>query len=530
MKKWLMAEYRRLSADEIKSEKDESNSVTNQVKMIKYYLEDKKDIKIYKSYVDDGYTGTDFDRPGYKQMIQDIKKGKVNGIIIKDLSRLGRNYIEVGNFLDEIVPCYNLRFVSINDNVDSLYNPNFMDSLEIPLKNLMNEGYSRDSSKKMRSNLRASKKSGNFIGKNAPFGYIKREDDCHKFDIDGEVARIIKMIFNYALSGFSKQEIIKKLDKKNIPTPSVYLNNKYGLQLITINKTWNIGMIDRILKNKNYMGSAVQCKRTRISHKTHNFVRTAEDEWIISSNHHKPIIDEKIFLQVQDIVYNRNSRVNNKGNYNKYSGFLKCSECGGNLYRITTKKNGEIVAFYYCGTYIKTKNCNKHFILEKELDNIVLTSINKYIELICNVSKNIEELASYSRLEYNEEVKKLRKKEIEKEKEKYKKLLNELSKDYQSDFLSQEDYDNFKEKYLFELNQLNIEIEELDGKNKIYNLDWLENFKKYKQLTLIDRNIVNSFTKNIFVGNDKQVEICFRYKDQYEDVLNYLKKKNNNMI
>ena len=181
MKKWLMAEYRRLSADEIKSEKDESNSVTNQGKMIQYYLEDKKDIKIYKSYVDDGYTGTDFDRPGYKQMIQDIKKGKINGIIIKDLSRLGRNYIEVGNFLDEIVPCYNLRFISINDNVDSLHNPDFMNSLEIPLKNLMNEGYSRDSSKKMRSNLRASKKSGNFIGKNAPFGYIKREDDCHNF-------------------------------------------------------------------------------------------------------------------------------------------------------------------------------------------------------------------------------------------------------------------------------------------------------------------------------------------------------------
>lgn len=215
-------------------------------------------------------------------------------------------------------------------------------------------------------------------------------------------------------------------------------------------------------------------------------------------------------------------------NYFIFNCILKCSECGGNLYRIKTKKNGEIVAFYYCGTYIKTKNCNNHFILEKELDNIVLTSINKYIELICNASKNIEELASYSRLECNEEVTKLRKKEIEKEK--YKKLLNELSKDYQNDFLSQEDYYNFKEKYLFELNQLNIEMEELDNKNKIYNLDWLENFKKYKQLTLIDRNIVNSFTKNIFVGNDKHVEICFRYKDQYEDVLNYLKKNNNNMI
>lgn len=190
MKKWLIGMYLRLSADE--KVDGESNSVANQKKLIEYFLLNKTDIKIYKIYIDDGYTGTDFNRPGYKEMINDIQKKRINGVIIKDLSRLGRNYIEVGNFIDEIVPIYKLRFISVNDNVDSFINPNIMTSLEIPFKNLMNESYSKDSSKKMRTALKASKSSGNYIGKIAPFGYLKDEDNCHRLIIDDEAAVVVK--------------------------------------------------------------------------------------------------------------------------------------------------------------------------------------------------------------------------------------------------------------------------------------------------------------------------------------------------
>lgn len=175
MRKWIVGVYRRLSADEILENENESNSVANQKRIIDNFLLDKKDIKVYKYYSDDGYTETDFNRPGYREMLDDIKNKKINGIIIKDLSRLGRNYIEVGDFIDKIVPKYRLRFISVNDNVDSYINPSALDSLEIPFKNLMNESYSRDSSKKMRSSLKASKKAGNFIGKIAPYGYLKKQ-------------------------------------------------------------------------------------------------------------------------------------------------------------------------------------------------------------------------------------------------------------------------------------------------------------------------------------------------------------------
>ncbi len=526
MKKWILGIYRRRSFDE--KIEEESNSVVNQKKLIDDYLVDKNDIIIYKDYVDDGYTGTDFNRPGYKKMLNDIKKKKINGVIVKDLSRLGRNYIEVGNFIDEIVPEYGLRFISVNDNVDSFKNPNMMDSLEIPFKNLMNESYSKDSSKKMRSSLKASKKSGNFIGKTAPFGYLKDPDDVHKLIIDKDAAKIVKKIFDLALKGKSKQEIVEELTNNNILTPSVYLKEKHNIKVSRISHKWNTKMLDTILQNKTYIGTLVQCKRTRISHKTHNMVRVAEDEWIISEERHNAIIKEEVFYQVQDILYNRNVKVNKDGKFYKYTGFVKCSECGANLYRRVKTKNKRKKVFYYCSTYINTKQCNKHYIQEKELDEIVLKSLNQHIGLVSDVGKKIDDVVSFSRTEYNAELKRIRISEIEKELEKYQSLLNELVKDYKCDFISQEDYDDFKQKYLYEINKLNMEKEDLKiNKINSYNLEWLDNFKKIEKIEIIDRNVVDSFIENIFVDDEKGVDIIFRYNDQYKFVKGYLKSQNN---
>lgn len=526
MKKWILGMYRRLSFDERSEE--ESNSVANQKRLIEDYLLDKDDIIIYKCYVDDGYTGTDFERPGYKKMLEDIKNKKINGVIVKDLSRLGRNYIEVGKFIDEIIPKYRLRFISVNDNVDSFKNPNMMDSLEIPFKNLMNESYSKDSSKKMRSSLKASKKCGNFIGKTAPYGYLKNAEDNHKLIIDKDAAHNIKRIFELALKGKSKQEIIEELEKNNILTPSVYLKEKHNIIVSKISKKWNTKMLDTILQNKTYIGTLVQNKRSRISHKTHNMVRVAEDEWIISKDRHNAIIKEEIFNQVQDILYGRNVKVSKENSFRKYTGFVKCSECGENLYRFATKKNNKETAYYYCSTYINTKNCNKHYILEKELDDVVIESLNKHIQLVSEIEMKIDDCVSFSKVEYNMEIKKIRLEEIDKELSQYQNLLNELAKDYRCDFISQEDYDEFKQKYLYEINKLNIEKEELN-KSKIntYNLKWLENYKNTGIIENIDRNIVSCFIENIIVNEDRSVDILFRYRENYKDAIMYLKNQKN---
>lgn len=526
MKKWLLGMYRRRSFDERND--GESNSVINQKKLIENYLVDKDDIMIYKCYVDDGYTGTDFNRPGYKEMLNDIKNGRINGVIVKDLSRLGRNYIEVGNFIEKIIPQFGLRFISINDNVDSYKNSNIMDSLEIPFKNLINESYSKDTSKKMRTALLSSKKTGNFIGKVAPFGFIKDSKDKHNLLIDLEAAKIIDKIFDLAFKGNSRQEIKGYLNSHHIATPSMYLKEKYNIKLTKIAEEWSVNMVDHILKNMDYKGLIVQYKRTRINHKIHNIVRVAEDDWIITKSNHKPIIKEEIFDQVQDIFYNRNVKVNKNGKFYKYSGFLKCSECGNNLYRMTRKKKGKEQVFYYCSTYIRTKKCNKHYIMERDIDESLLCLLNNFVEMICDVSKKIDNIVSTSKIEYNIETKKLQLVEVEKGIQKYKKLIDEVVKDYQCDFISQEDYEEFKRKYLYEINKLNMEKENLKRTRiNSYNLDWLNKFRKLQKFDSIDRNIVDIFIENIFVDNNKNLDVKFRFNDQYKIAIEYLKNQKN---
>lgn len=524
MKKWKLGTYQRRSFDD--GESEESNTIVNQKKIIEDYLKDKKDITVYKEYSDDGFTGTDFYRPGFQKMMEDITKGKINGVIVKDLSRIGRNYIEVGDFIDEVVPKYNLRLIAINDNIDSYLNPECMNNIDIPIRNLMNENYAKDASKKMRSSLIASKKSGNFIGNIAPYGYLKDPDDYHKLIIDKEVADIIKYIFSQVLEGKSKTEIAENLNRKHIPTPSKYLNNKYNRKAVNEGEKWTTAIIDWIIKNPVYMGTLVQNKRGRISHKIHNKVRKSEKEWILNEKTHKSIIKPEIFNQVQEILYNRNSRINKDGKLRKYNGYLKCSECGSSMYRFCRIKNGVRKYYYYCGTYSKSKQCNKHFINEYEIDNIVLEIVNNYMKLLFDLKNKMIEFVDYSEVEYSNEINDIRKEELNIEINNYKKKINELLIDYKNEFITKDDYEDFKEKYLYELNKLNLEKNKLNDNKIENNLLWLEQFKTKEKFENVDRKLVINFINEIRIGNNKEIEIDLKFKNQYNEALDYLKRHN----
>lgn len=522
MHKWYIAIYLRLSSDD--GDKFESNSIKNQKNMIKMYLEKYKDIKIFKIYIDDGYTGTDFDRPGFQDMIRDIEDGKVTAVIVKDLSRIGRNYINVGEFIEKYIKKYNLRFISINDNVDSYLKPETMTSLEVSFKNLMNENYSKDTSKKIRTSLKTSKKRGNFIGKIAPYGYVKDEKNCHLYNIDQEAADIIKKIFNMALKGKSRQEIVNELNKLYVLTPSQYMKKKFNNDFAIISNKWNLKILDYILKNENYTGRLVQNKKTRISHKTHNIVRVAEDEWIKTENHHKEIIPENIFNQVNNILYGRNSKVSKDGNYKKYSGYLKCADCGNNLYR-KTRPNTK-TACYYCGKYINDKSCTKHYITEIELDNLVVSAINLQINLLCELKDIINDNFSTAQANYEIEIKKIKKVEIDKKIEQYNNLLNELVNDYKEDIISQSEFEEYNKDYLYQLNNLRIEKEELENERiSKKNVDWIQKVKKLEKIDNVKRNILDEFVEKIYIAEDKNIKIEFKFKEEFENILNFLNEQ-----
>lgn len=407
-----VAGYIRLSKED--RIKDESNSVTNQKLIINSYIKKNEDLELFDFYVDDGYSGTTFDRPQYKRMLKDIVEGKVNTIIVKDLSRFGRNHIESDNYIENILPGYNVRFISIIDDVDSFKNPKSVSSIAVPLKNLMNDQYARDISEKVRSTLKIKQLNGEFIGVTAPYGYLKNPKDKHKFIIDKEASYIVKKIFNMILLGKSRKEIAEHLNNKNVLTPSLYkLSNEIpNNEELICSKKWNAEIVNRILRNETYTGTLIQNIKTKPNYRTDKLIDVNKDEWIITENHHEPIISKDKFDEVQQIL-NRKTKVNKNDDIDLFSGYLKCSHCGSGL--VIKKSKNQI--YYYCSSYIKDKSCLKYSINKKKLEQIVKDEIikkinieqidrktlNELIEMIYVIDKNnikIEFKNDYERVQY----------------------------------------------------------------------------------------------------------------------------------
>lgn len=387
MQKYKVAGYVRLSKED--KIKDESNSITNQKEIITSYIKKNEDLELIDFYIDDGYSGTTFDRPDYKRMFNDLVSGKVNTVIVKDLSRFGRNHVESDNYIENILPGYNVRFISIIDDIDSLNKNNSTDSVLIPLKNLMNDQYAKDISVKVRSTLKMKQLNGEFIGVTAPYGYLKNPKDKHKFIIDKEASYIVKKIFNMALLGKSRKEIAEHLNNKNVLTPSLYKLSKENTnnEELIRSKKWNAEIVNRILRNETYTGTLIQNIKTKPNYRTDKLIDVNKDEWIITKNHHEPIINKDKFDEVQQIL-NRKIKVNKNDDIDLFSGYLKCSHCGSNL---TIKKIKNQI-YYYCGSYIKDKSCLKYSINKKNLEQKVKDEIMKNYDIEQLDRKTLNEL------------------------------------------------------------------------------------------------------------------------------------------
>jgi len=382
--------YLRLSKEEFSNEK-ESNSITNQKLIIDNYLENNKEYKLVDYYIDDGYSGTNFNRPEFQRMLIDIKNKKIDVIVIKDLSRLGRNYIETGNFIEVIFPGMGVSVISVDENCEIDSSDYYGDDY-LPLKNLFNDTYAKDISKKVRSSLIVKKYNGEFVGKLAPYGYIKDPKDKHKFLIDKNVSHIIKKIFNMILNGKSRREVADFLNDNDILTPSEYLKINTDKD-VTIIKKWNSEMVNSILRNENYTGTLFQGKKRKLNYRIDKKIKLDKENWIVTENHHEAIISKEDFDKVQEIL-DRKSKVNKDGSIDILSGILKCKCCGSNMIKRTSK--GKV--YYYCSNYYRTKKCenNKSIsksiveeFIKKELNINEITRLNinnniKYISVVSN--------------------------------------------------------------------------------------------------------------------------------------------------
>ena len=543
-KVWSVALYIRLSQEDSDNgtEKQESNSVTSQKTLLNEFIEEHDDLIVYDTYIDDGFTGTDFNRPSFQRLLEDMRSGNINCVIVKDLSRLGRNYIEVGNYIEQVFPLFNIRFIAINDSVDSFKNPTSTNTILVPFKNLINDEYCRDTSTKIRTSLNGKKKKGEFIGAFPSYGYIKNPKDKHRLIIDESVADIIRNIFDWNVNeGLGKIAICHRLNDLGILNPTGHKKlelgqnyNNYGIQDNTY--TWTPSTIRNILNNEVYIGNTVQGKRRTKSYKVHKVEAVPKEEWVRVENTHEPIIDKETFEKAQEMS-RRDTKVSQKTKeLSVWAGFLKCADCGRAMNKkSSTNKSGSKYEYYICSTYRKKSNklCTKHTIKEELLEKAVVQTINLHIDLLINTEEIIKQInqSSFQNLK-NENIENM----IMTKQNEISKISNfkrTLYEDWKNEDITRDEYLEYKQKYENDIERLKLNIERLQNEKQKYENQnqssnkWIEKFKEQKGITELSRDIMMELIDCIYVHDNGNITIRFKFEDEFKRCQDYIENNRN---
>lgn len=499
--------YLRLSRED--GDSSESNSISNQRQIIKSYANE-NNIKLSYEYVDDGFSGSNFERPNFKNMIDDLNKGKFNIIIVKDLSRFGRDYIESGKYLQKIFPEKGVRFISVNDNYDS-ENADMSDThLILPIRNFINDSYCRDISMKVKSSKEVKRKNGEFIGAFAPFGYKKDDKDKHKLVIDKEVSHIIERIFNMKIEGYSSKAIADFLNSIGTITPSKHKENNgdnFNTGFVVKNAKWDAKMINRIISNKVYIGVLEQGKTTKLNYKSKKEIDVSKEDWIVIQNAHEPIISKSIYLLANKMLLRDVKQSKDKPCI--LSGMLYCKDCGSPMVRRKVKAKDGYNIFYICSEYNNTGDCSRHSIKEEYIIKATIHALNDYL------SKYNELLEKISTIDVSKLTLRVDFESLKAEKKKYERLRQSLYMDLEEELITTEEFEKFRNNYLIKIREIEKQIitkqnivEELKAKindkvslvsDIVPNVD-SDNLNRLSLVSFIDR---------IEVGEDNAIHFVF---------------------
>ncbi|MEE1009611.1 MAG: recombinase family protein [Agathobacter sp.] len=536
IKIYKAAIYVRLSkedGDVSDASKAESNSISNQKELIKDFLKDKQDIVIVSERVDDGYSGVNFERPAFQLMLEDIKQGKVDCVVVKDLSRFGRNYIESGRYIEKIFPMLGVRFIAINDNYDSLTGKSQTDEIVIPFKNLINDAYCRDISIKIRSHLDVKRRKGEFIGSFTIYGYAKDEHDHNKIVIDEYAAGVVRDIYQWKISGMSQQRIADKLNDMGVLSPAEYKKScgiKYSANLQTKKQAiWSAVAITRILTNESYTGTLIQGKVTTPNYKVKKTVIKDEEDWVVIPNAFEAIITKEQFDMVQEILKKDTRVAPDKKSVYLFSGIAVCGDCGRQMSRKVSTVSGKKYVYYMCSANKKEGVCSSHRIREDELEKAVVTYLNSYIDELENIQHFLEFIDKLPYQEVNVKRLNMRIVQLEEDAQKYEKLKVSVYEDLKDELISKEEYISMKQEFekrrraaLDSIAQIKIEIETLASRNGKHH-EWIESFLANKGIEKLERNVVVELIDYIKIYEDKRIEIVFRYADNYKEILNQIR-------
>ena len=522
---WDATLYLRLSRED--GDKEESNSISGQRDLIRDFMAHHPDLREYAVKVDDGFSGSSFERPAFKEMMADIKAGKTNCVIVKDLSRFGRNYLDAGEYIEKIFPFLGVRFIAINDNFDSERERTSSDDLMIPFKNLINEAYCRDISVKIRSQLEIKRKRGEYLGSFAAYGYQKSETDKNQLVIDEYAADVIRDIFKWKLEGASPKAIADRLNSAGILSPMEYkksLGMKYATSFkANVKALWSAASIIRVLKNPLYIGVLTQGKETTPSYKVHKRISKDEEEWAVVQDSHEAIISKSDYDKVQKVLALDTRTCKDDSVVQLFSGMVFCGDCGASMIRKTVPAGGKKYIYYVCSENKANKKvCSAHSIRDTDLENIVLLSAQQYIQAVIDL-QDLLELTDTAPLRTAEAQKVQRQIDMKRgELERYNRLLMSLYESLTDGIINKDEYMRLKQRYseqnaeaekqLLALQDVLADIQEHGSAS----LGWMNEFREHQNITSLDRETVVALIERIFVFDDKRVEITFRWHDEYE--------------
>ena len=520
---WNTCGYVRLSRED--GDKEESNSVTGQKDLIRDYLSRHPELRECDMKVDDGFTGSNFQRPGFQAMMEEVRAGNINCIVVKDLSRFGRDHLEAGEYIERLFPFLGVRFIAINDNYDSQNRHAESDEIIVPFKNLINEAYCRDTSIKIRSQLEIKRQRGDFIGSFAVFGYKKDPSDHHKLVIDEYAADVVRDIYNWKLNGISAIDIAARLTVSGIPTPMDYKLSQ-GMRYTTAFRVkerseWSAGMVLRILKNPVYTGVLEQGRVTTPSYRVKRLVHKPRDQWAVVEDCHTPIIDKFDFETAQRVLA-MDTRTAEAGQpVELFSGMVYCGECGGPMIRKTVPSGKKKYVYFVCAAHKDRKECHPHALRVEALDDIVLEALQGHIREVIDLSE-LMELTDIAKLQQaNVEKIQARLTQKQEEIERCQKLLRSLYENLADGIIDKSEYQELKSTYQDRRSQAEEQAEflrdemgrELDNSA---NNHWIEQFIKHRNITSLDRRIVVSLIERVLIFRDRRVEIVYRWYNEFE--------------
>lgn len=529
--------YVRLSLED--NGKKDADSLENQQALLEGYVAERPFLELVDTYTDNGCTGTDFDRPAFKRMMEDARSGKINCIVAKDLSRLGRNYVETGNYLERVFPFLGVRFIAVNDNYDSS-NVDASDQLAASLKNLVNDEYAKDISRKIITAMKAKRQRGEFVGAYDPYGYLRDPNNPNKLIIDPDIAPIVKEIFELRATGLGIERICRVLNEKDYPSPGrlrfergiITHNNHKGSDL-----PWNRHVLKDLLLNVVYIGNLAQGRTGSCLHKGIPFHRKDESEWDVVNGTHEPIISMELWNKVQALNTKRSTETkasfgknaNLPKRPNPYGSVLRCADCGRVIkyVRSYSKKGTKDYYNYKCPQYIElgAEACSSKNIKADKLDLAVLATIRKHMDVFLEMQTLLRKLMPEEKARISSEDALQRKQHIAAELERKRKQGLLLYSDFRDGLIGQEEYVYAKSQYQTDIEAMEQELYEIQYmENRTANViigekKWTELIDRYYNAKTLTAEMVTAMIKEIRLHHDLSITIEFLYEDEFKALL-----------